>query len=191
METRAGESDEDLARAAVGGSRRAFERLVDRLAGSVTRVLASRLGDVDCAEDLSQDVWVRVFRGLASWQPDRSFRAWLFGIALNVARDEGRRRTRTPVVYTDDVPERVEPLPTSEHEWRSDVDEALAAVPEPFRTALVLVDRERLEYEEAAVSLGCAVGTVKSRVCRGRRAFRDLWVNRSGAAVGSIRGVEA
>ena len=85
-----GESDEELARAAVGGSRRAFERLVDRFAGPVARVLASRIGDVDRAEDLSQDVWVRAFRGLAGWQPDRSFRAWLFGIALNAARDEGR-----------------------------------------------------------------------------------------------------
>jgi len=175
MEVGSGESDEELARQAVDGSRRAFEELVSRHAGSVARLIGSRLADADRAEDLTQDVWVRAFRGLSGWRPDRSFRAWLFGIALNATRDEGRRRARAPVVFVDRVPERASRPPHPGGDLGADVDAALASVPEPFRTALVLVDRERLEYDEAARSLGCAIGTVKSRVSRGRREFRDAW----------------
>lgn len=171
-------SDEQLARAAAGGSRRAFEGLVDRYAGAVARVLGDRLGDRDRAEDLTQDVWVRVLRGLSGWRPGRGFRSWLFGIALNAARDEERRRGRSPVAFVERVPDAPETSGRFEREdveLDADVERALAAVPEPFRTALALVDREQLDYDEVAASLGCAVGTVKSRVSRGRTAFREAW----------------
>jgi RNA polymerase sigma-70 factor (ECF subfamily) len=170
-------SDEDWARAAALGSRSAFERLVERHGGAVLGLLERRFGDVHEALDLSQDVWVRVFRGLKGFRPERSFRAWLYGIALNAARDEGRRRSVSPPIAPEDPQtELVTADFRSVLDDRSDVETALACVVEPFRSALILVDLEQLSYEEAADALGCSRGTVKSRVHRGRLSFRDHWI---------------
>ncbi len=179
-------TDEDLAIRAASGSRGAFEELVERWAGPVLAVLERRLADPHLALDLSQDVWVRVFRALAGFRPHAgirpggSFRSWLFSIALNAARDEGRRSERSPILYMEEFRGDVEGAdPTEQAAERRAVEAALLELAEPFRTALALVDLVGLTYEEAADSLGCAVGTVKSRVNRGRLAFRDLW-ERSG-----------
>jgi RNA polymerase sigma-70 factor (ECF subfamily) len=172
------DDDETLARAAASGAQAAFARLVERYAGRVVAVLERRLGDHSAALDLGQETWIRVFRALPSFDAARSFRAWLFAIALNAARDEARRRGRSPVDYVEQLPQ-----PTIDHrgtEDRQAIERALASVGEPYRTAIVLVDVEGLDYAEAAASCGCAVGTMKSRVARGRAAFREQWRLASG-----------
>ena len=96
---------------------------------------------------------------------------------MNAARDEGRRRSTLPdVALEDQAVELAAPDPGSAREDRSDVKTALSRVAEPFRSAVVLVDLEQLGYDEAASALGCSIGTVKSRVHRGRLLFRDHWV---------------
>lgn len=175
--------DEALARQAAEGLRSAFEQLVERYGGAVLAVLEKRLGDHHAALDLTQEAWVRVFRALGRFDPEQSFRSWLFAIVLNAARDERRRRERSQVVYIDDfrsaaAPDEVATLERSDD--RAAIEATVARVPDPFRTALVLVDLEGLSYEEAARSLNCAIGTVKSRVNRGRLSFRDLWTRVSG-----------
>ncbi len=189
MDARAGgAADEALAAAAKEGCRASFEELVERYGGRVHALLERRLGDAHQALDVSQEVWVRVFRGLAgfrpeagfrggaSFRPGASFRSWLFGIALNAARDEGRRRGRAPLLYLDAFrAELAAGDPADERAERRAVEAALLGVAEPFRTALVLIDVEGLSYEEAARALACAPGTVKSRVSRGRAAFRERW----------------
>ena len=168
-----GEADEQLAQAAAEGSRDAFARLVDRYGGAVLRLSEARLGDPHHALDLSQDIWVRVFRGLSGFRPGARFRPWLFAIALNAARDERRRRRPEALEPTNaELPSAAGP---SESELAVAVERALAAVPEPYKSALALVDREGLDYAEAAEALDCAAGTVKSRVHRGRRIFREHW----------------
>jgi RNA polymerase sigma-70 factor (ECF subfamily) len=172
------ESDEDLAAAAAAGSRAAFERLVERWGGPVLAALERRVGDAHLALDLVQEVWVRVFRGLAGFRPRgaSTFRSWLFGIALNAVRDEGRRQERARIVYIDEVREAAGAAdPNRESEERAAVEAALLRVEEPYRTALVLVDLLGFSYDEAARSEACAVGTIKSRIHRGRLAFRDAW----------------
>lgn len=136
-------------------------------------VLARRLGDHSAAMDLGQETWIRVFRALPEFDAERSFRSWLFAIALNAARDEGRRRQRSPVDYVGDAP--TQAIESRAAEDRQAIDRALAGVAEPYRTAIVLVDSEGLDYAEAAASCGCALGTMKSRVARGRAAFREQW----------------
>ena len=166
--------DETLARAAGEGSRAAFERLVQRHAGRVLALLERRLGDHDAAQDLAQETWIRVHRALPRFDADRSFRAWLFAIALNAARDEQRRRRRTPLEFVDALPAATASDEPGQ-ERRQAIERALLGVAEPYRTALLLVDVEGLDYREAATSADCAVGTMKSRVARGRAAFRDAW----------------
>jgi len=175
------DSDEALAAAAAQGSRAAFEELVERFGGSVVALIERRIGDHHTAMDLAQEAWVRTFRALSLYDANRSFRSWLFSIVLNVARDEGRRRERNRVISLDDHRDSLAVKDASEQmEDRDLIDDSLGQVSEPFRTAMVLVDIEGLNYEEAAECLGCAVGTVKSRVNRGRLAFRDSWLRQSG-----------
>ena len=165
-------SDEKLALRAAAGDRPAFDQLVERHAGRVLAVLERRLGDHHGALDLAQDAWIRIYRALSSFEPGRNFRSWLFAIVLNGARDEWRRRARSRVIYMDDfsVAESSE-----ESVDRQEIEAALRSVAEPFRTALILVDIEGLSYEEAAEAQAVALGTAKSRVNRGRAAFRDAW----------------
>ena len=167
--------DETLARAAASGSRAAFARLVDRYAGRVVSTLERRLGDHNAALDVGQETWIRVFRSLPNFDADKSFRSWLFAIALNAARDEGRRRQRSPVEFVGEVPHKNSASESRAHDDRQAIDRALAGITEPYRTAVVLVDSEGLDYQEAATSCDCALGTMKSRVARGRAAFREQW----------------
>ncbi|MEO0480055.1 MAG: sigma-70 family RNA polymerase sigma factor [Planctomycetota bacterium] len=170
----------------MSGSRPAFEALVQRYAGRVVSVLEHRTGDHETACDLCQEVWIRVHRSFDRGDFDPrtggSFRSWLFSIALNLARDEARSKARRARHQDDtiDPGDRDESDPRSsgalERIEQSDaIEQALARVEEPFRTAIVLVDVEGLDYQEAAESAGCALGTMKSRVARGRAAFREHW----------------
>ncbi len=127
--------------------------------------------------DIGQETWIRVFRALPDFDTERSFRSWLFAIALNAARDEGRRRQRSPVDHTAEYAHG-RPTPHNAHrahDERQAIDRALAGIAEPYRTAVGLIDCEGFDYAEAAASCGCALGTMKSRVARGRAAFRLEW----------------
>lgn len=146
---------------------------MDRYAGRIVSTLERRLGDHNAAMDAGQETWIRVYRALPGFDADKSFRSWLFAIALNTARDEGRRRQRSPVDYVDELPAHAGVNHTLDE--RQAIERALQGIAEPYRTAVVLVDSEGLDYQEAADTCGCAVGTMKSRVARGRQAFREQW----------------
>ncbi|MFH0944469.1 MAG: RNA polymerase sigma factor [Planctomycetota bacterium] len=173
-------ADETLALAAGAGNRAAFEQLVFRFGAALLGVIEKQVGDSHLADDLAQEIWIKVFKGLGKYRPQGSLRSWLFSIALNHVRDANRRRARSRVVYIDDF--RSDPDATPSVDPRGRVEEAAAIeaaldrIQEPFRTAITLVDIMNFSYEEAATSLDCAVGTVKSRVNRGRFAFRDHYL---------------
>lgn len=184
-----GGSDEELARVASGlgaggpGARDAFRELVERYGASLVAVLEPRAGDPHAARDLAQEVWIKVLRGLERWRPGHSFRSWLFSIALNHARDASRRAGRRGAEERLErrhgataAPERSDPAAElAARDEAARVRAALARVSEPYRTALALVDVAGLGYADAARSLACSVGTLKSRVHRGRLAFREIW----------------
>jgi len=176
-------SDEELALLAGAGDHAAFEALVSRFGAALLSVVEKQVGDHHAAHDLAQEIWIKVFRAISRYRPEGSLRSWLFCIALNHVRDANRRKTRHKVIYIEDfraaseVTETVDPRIQAEES--SAIHFALERVPEPYRTALTLVDVMSFSYEEAAASLDCAVGTVKSRVNRGRFAFRDHYL-RSG-----------
>ena len=171
--------DETLACAAASGSRAAFTRLVDRYAGRIVATLERKLGDHSAAMDAGQETWIRVHRSLPRYDSSKRFRPWLLTIALNAARDEGRRRKRSPIQYAEKLPGHLEASRSIEESEA--IESSLAAVAEPYRTAVLLVDSQGLDYAEAAACCGCPVGTMKSRVARGRAAFRDHWRTHCGA----------
>ncbi len=149
---------------------------VARTHGRFLYNVAYRLtGNDDDAYDLVQEALIRVRRGLETYQPG-SMEAWLSRIVTNVFLDEVRRRRRRPVEALPDDPERLLPSSPGADEATDslpdDVQAALRRLPEDFRMAVVLCDVVGLSYEEIADALSVPVGTVRSRIHRGRRLLR-------------------
>lgn len=167
----------------------AFEELVGRHERAIFQLARRLLGDHEEALDATQEVFLRVFRGLPSFRGQASLRTWIWGIALNVCRSRlgsaARRlqQRRTPLASgDDDGDESLLPLPDSRPgpeqgaygaELRRALERALAALSPEHREVVVLRDVQGLDYEEMAAVLGCALGTVKSRLGRARAALRQ------------------
>ncbi len=141
--------------------------------------MAYRLtGDRDDADDLVQEVLVRVQRGLRTYHPG-SIRGWLGRITTNAFLDDARRRTRRPAVSLPDDPDLVLPPSPSAADAAAaerlpdDLQQALAELPDDYRVAVVLSDVVGLPYADIADQLGIPVGTVRSRIHRGRLALRE------------------
>ncbi len=153
---------------------------VARSHGRFIYTVAYRLtGNHDEAQDLVQEVLLRVRRGLASYRPG-SMEAWLSRITTNAFLDEVRRKKRRPLEVVPDLPERLtgvdqEPLDVLDTSRLPEhIQEALKALPIEFRSAVVLCDVVGLNYQEIAESLDVPVGTVRSRIHRGRAQLRAM-----------------
>lgn len=166
--------DAALVRAAQGGDHGAldqlFRRHYDRVHGVCRRITGN---DADAA-DATQEAMIAMVRGLTRFDGRASFGTWAYRIATNASLDELRRRRRRPLVagrdhdHSDDhadpsAGERIEQFAD-----RQQIDAALAALPEDFRVPVVLRDVADLDYAEIAAILDVPVGTVKSRIARGR-----------------------
>jgi RNA polymerase sigma factor (sigma-70 family) len=149
--------------------------------------LAYRLtGNPHDAEDLTQEVFVRVFRSLADYTPG-TFEGWLHRITTNLFLDQVRRKARIRFEALPDDADRVagkDPTPAQlvdDRLFDADVQAALDALPPEFRSAVVLCDIEGLSYEEIAATLGIKLGTVRSRIHRGRALLRKALADRTPA----------
>ena len=166
-----------LAGAARDGDRAAFDELVRRThAGTYTLALRLTANEED-ARDVTQEAYLRAYRGLRNYRGDAQFTTWLYRITTNACFDELRRRRRRP---TDPLPELEQaPDPRAERSPdvagsvadRLDVDAALASLSPEFRAPVVLRDLCQLDYAEIAEVLDIPPGTVRSRIARGRAAL--------------------
>jgi RNA polymerase sigma-70 factor, ECF subfamily len=159
--------------AAAGGDVAAFERLVRAHHARVWRYLVHLLGDPTQAEDVAQEVFIKVHRRLRTLRDPERFVPWLLSVARNTAYDAGRSRKRRPLVLVDDdtlgrLGGSVDPHLDLE------VEDALARLDDDMRESLVLVGMLGFSYQEAAGVVGVPEGTVKSRVFRARRMLMDL-----------------
>lgn len=173
------ERDEDLVRRFQAGEADTFTDLVrrhqQRVYSLCLRVLGE--GDADAAADVTQDAFIAVLRKLDGFRGDAAFTTWLHRVALNACYDELRRKRRRPmphVVAADGT--QPEPGPpvldhADEVAGTRDAATALNTIPEEFRIALVLADVQDMAYDRIAEVLDVPVGTVKSRVHRGRLAL--------------------
>ena len=146
--------------------------------GRFMYTVAYRLaGNDEDAQDLVQESLIRVKRGLERYEPG-SLEGWLARIVTNVFLDEVRRRRRRPTDALPDDPERVlPPSPGADEvstQLSDDIQAALAALPDEFRVPVVLCDVADQSYEQIAATLGVPVGTVRSRLHRGRRMLRTM-----------------
>jgi RNA polymerase sigma-70 factor, ECF subfamily len=183
-----GRDEAELVTELQAGSETAFDWLVTHYHGPVYNLILSMLGDGSDAADGTQEVFLKAFRGIRSFRQGSSLKTWLYRIAIREALNHKRwfKRHLQKNVSIDAEPEEgrssieIEDLAATPfeqfaaHEIQAAVQDALHHVPEVFRSAVILRDLEGLSYEEIAEVLDCSVGTVKSRILRGRRALRDL-----------------
>ena len=155
-----------------------WDELVRQHADRVYRLAYRLSGNQHDAEDLTQETFIRVFRSVQNYQPG-TFEGWLHRITTNLFLDMVRRRAR---IRMEALPEDYDRVPAQDpdpeqiyHDSRlgADLQAALDALPPEFRAAVVLCDIEGLSYEEIGATLGVKLGTVRSRIHRGRQGIRD------------------
>ena len=164
-----------------------WESIVQEHSGRVYRLAYRLTGNVHDAEDLTQDVFIRVFRSLHTYQPG-TFEGWLHRLTTNVFLDRMRRKQRIRFdALTEEASARLAgrgPSPEQSYadaHFDDDVQRALAALTPDFRAAVVLCDIEGLTYEEVSETLGIKLGTVRSRIHRGRAQLREALAHRAPA----------
>jgi len=174
----AGERDEDLVRRFLDGDAAAFGVLVERHERRVYNLALRMTGREEDAKDATQDAFLSALRKLRSFRGEAAFTTWLHRVTVNACYDLLRKRQRAPLLHErpDDEPERrPEPTPSPDHADDTalsiDIQRALLQVPEDFRVVMILHDVQDLPHEEVAATLGIPVGTVKSRLHRGRVAL--------------------
>lgn len=176
------------------GSEEAFAWLISRYHQPIFSLLARTVQNRADAADLTQEVFVKIFRGVRSFHGESSLRTWIYRIALREASNQRRwwvrhRQQEVPIEQEisesdSSAPIRLKemlvdpaesPFDAAVHaETRARVEAALAQVPEPFRTTLILRDIEGFVYEEVAEMQGVNLGTVKSRLVRGRACLKAI-----------------
>ena len=170
-------SDEALLAAHLRGDPRAFGELVTRHERRIYGLCLRILGSREDAEDATQEAFLAALRKASSFRKAAAFSTWLYRIAVNAATDQARRRGRARLAALDPEDAGLAVAPGSELgevvASTVAVQTALAQVPEEFRVAVVLCDLYRVPYADAAQILEIPVGTVKSRVFRGRSALAD------------------
>ncbi len=180
-------SDEDLMEQFQQGTVEAFNILVDKYSERLTHYLYGFLGDAKRCEDLLQETFLRVYRNRHSYQRIAKFSTWLYTIAGNLARSEYRKRKRRRMYSLQSVNRDNEEyeLQLPDETFRPDnhaestiqdkyIQDALNEIPESFREVVVLRDVQQLAYEEIAEITGLPMGTVKSRINRGRSKLQSL-----------------
>jgi RNA polymerase sigma factor (sigma-70 family) len=169
-----------------------WEEVVTQHSARVYRLAYRLTGNPHDAEDLTQEVFVRVFRSLSSYTPG-TFEGWLHRITTNLFLDQARRKAKIRFdALAEDADTKLPgrgPSPDAHYfdtQFDDDVEAALAELPPDFRAAVVLCDIEGLTYDEIANVLGLKLGTVRSRIHRGRSMLRKALAHRAPGA-GRVR----
>jgi RNA polymerase sigma factor (sigma-70 family) len=161
-----------------------WDEIVRAHSARVYRLAYRLTGNQHDAEDLTQEVFVRVFRSLATYTPG-TFEGWLHRIATNLFLDGARRRQRLRFEgLGDEIAQRIPSSDRSpaqawdDNHFDGDIQAALQSLPPDYRAAVVLCDIEGFSYEEIAATMGVKLGTVRSRIHRGRAQLRAALAHR-------------
>lgn len=191
--TEAHREDECLVQELRGGVDSAYETLIDRYQQPVYNLVYRLLEDPSDAADVVQEVFLKVFRNIGSFRGNSSLKTWIYRIAYNEAWNHRRWFTRhkrqevgleredeSSLGFRDVLPDTSRSAfdIVSDHETQALVEDAMGDINPAFRAAVVLRDMEDLSYEEIAEVLGVSLGTVKSRILRGREALRKRLLSR-------------
>ncbi len=181
--------DSTVVAAYLAGTKAAFDELVGRYQKRLLNFVYRTIGDRERAEDLVQEVFIRVHRHLQRFDQTKKFSTWIYTIASNLAKNELRNRSRSPLVLFQTIKKNWEadhrPLQFEDRHQRPDdlfrkrhlrdlVEWAVSQLPEHHRVVFVLRELEGKTYEEIAEITGCNLGTVKSRLNRARNRFAQV-----------------
>jgi len=170
------------------GDLQAFEELVQKYQHPIVNLAYRMLRDLDEAEDLAQNVFVRVFQSAGRYEATAKFSTWIFTIARHLCLNEIRRRGRHPAQslessQSEDPAQAPRQYPDSKtfsppqaflhRELEGKIQDALAALPEKQRLAIALCREEELSYEDIARVLGCSLSATKSLIHRGRETLKE------------------
>jgi len=167
-----------------------FNRLVELYQRQAYNLAWRMLGQVEAAEDATQDAFLSAWKGIRGFRQG-NLRAWLLSIVANACKDQLRARRRRPAISTDEL--ELEALPSSgespedyvlRRELAAEIQRGLATLPPDQRLAVILRDLQGLSYEEIAQATASSLGTVRSRLSRGRAHLRDYLLRR-GELLGS------
>ena len=179
-------SDAEIVQAVLDGDANAFEALVLRYQKKVYNTVLRLAGDCAEAEDLSQEGFLKIFKGLSSFRGESSFSTYIYRVAANTAIDALRRREAPTVRLSTENEEGEEfelalpdagPLPVEileSRERRQAIRAAIDALPEHHRAVIVLREMDGMSYQDIAQAMGLTEGTVKSRINRARGRLRQL-----------------
>ena len=167
------------------GDVHSFELLISKYQLYAYNIAWRMLGNEEDAKDATQETMIKVFKGLEKFKENSEFSTWLYSITVNTCRDQLRKRKKVMTLSVDDTEEKV-PLQlvadeTSDPAVRLEQKEvagllmsALEKIPEFQKTAVLLRDVYGFSYEEIGAMEHCSVGTVKSRISRGRHGLRSI-----------------
>lgn len=178
-------TDQELIAGCKKGSREAFNELMLKYQKQVFNIAYGMLSDFDDASDAAQEVFVKVYRSIASFKGQSSFTTWLYRICANVCNDMLRKRQRRGISISLDADETENSVPSElpseeptpeesleQSERQRAVREAINSLSREYREIIVYSDLQQLSYDEIAAILKCPTGTVKSRLNRARNALR-------------------
>ncbi|MCA9755138.1 MAG: sigma-70 family RNA polymerase sigma factor [Candidatus Eisenbacteria bacterium] len=180
--------DEALMEHVVRGSEAAFAALVDRYRNRIINLVSRFISDRDRAQEIAQEVFLRIYVHRERYRPNGKFSTWMYTIAVNLAKNEIRRRVRSKGVVSLDKlievagdsgkfvadPTQKPDRRLHQREVQEYVEEALKRLPEKFREVIVLRDIQQLSYEEIEEVLGIPGGTVRSRINRARTSLQEM-----------------
>lgn len=170
------------------GKRAAFDDLVRMFQKPVFNLAFRMLNDYEAAQDVVQEIFVKVFHSLSRFKGEALFSTWLYAIAVNMCRNQRRvarrksyfeyRNDESPADGRDSKELMVDPAPgpdvnVEHNETKAAVQNVIAGLPEEFATAIIMRDIQDMSYEQIAEILGCSMGTVKSRISRARWMVRE------------------
>jgi len=173
---------------AKSGDIEAFEQLIEAYEKKVFNIALRMIGNYDDANDIAQEVFIRVYKSLGGFKEQSAFSTWIYRITTNVCLDELRKRKNKKVVYIDEDLkgddgeikrqfEATEPTPemvAEKNYVKQVVNDAIQKLSEEHRTVIILRDINGFSYEEIAKITKCPEGTVKSRINRARQALKDI-----------------
>jgi RNA polymerase sigma-70 factor (ECF subfamily) len=179
--------DQQLVERVQQGDKQAFGLLVTKYQRKLSRLLSRMIRDPAEVEDVVQEAFIKAYRALSSFRGESAFYTWLYRIGINTAKNYlvslGRRASSRSDIQSEDAEgfedaEQLRDIDTPERLMMSRqvveaVDEAMDHLPEELRMAIVLREIEGLSYEEIAATMGCPIGTVRSRIFRARDAISE------------------
>ena len=181
-------ADSELVTSAIAGREDGFEELVRRYQRPISAYVYRMVGNYEVALDLTQEVFIKVYRSLARYRPEFKFSTWIYKIAHNAAVDHLRRHAvREQALVSGDSDQREIPIDSGrltpeqeseKKERRSEIEAVVQKLPTPYRELILLRHSHDLSYDEIVEVTGLPLGTVKNRLFRAREVMRQQFLQR-------------